>query len=103
MTIRTMLGEAIWGRLAPLLRPQKPRTGRSSLDHRTFIEAVLWLARTGTPWRDLPWGADELAYRLASPPAGPRSGTWGHITDALRVMAPADENARRTHRERQNL
>jgi transposase len=51
---RMMLTEASWGRLAPLLPPQKPRTGRPSLDHRRFLEAVLWLARTGAPWRDLP-------------------------------------------------
>ena len=44
----------MWERLAPLLPPQKPRTGRPSLDHRRFLEAVLWLARTGAPWRDLP-------------------------------------------------
>jgi transposase len=52
--IRTMLSEAMWQRLAPLLPPQKPRTGRPALDHRRFLEAVLWLARTGAPWRDLP-------------------------------------------------
>src|SRR3954464_10625268 len=49
-----MLSEAMWGRLAPLLPPQRPRAGRPSLDHRRFLEAVLWLARTGAPWRDLP-------------------------------------------------
>ena len=54
MTIRTMLNEAMWERLAPLLPSQKPWTGRPSLDHRRFLEAVLWLARTGAPWRDLP-------------------------------------------------
>lgn len=36
-----MLSEALWSRLAPLLPPQKPRTGRPALDHRTFIEAIL--------------------------------------------------------------
>ena len=41
-----MLSEAMWGRLAPLLPPQKPLTGRPSLDHRRFLEAVLWLARS---------------------------------------------------------
>ena len=44
-----MLGEAMWERLSPLLPPWKPRTGRPSLDHRRFIEAVLGLARTGAP------------------------------------------------------
>lgn len=49
-----MLTDVMWRRLSPLLPPQKPRTGRPSLDHRCIIEAVLWLARTGAPWRDLP-------------------------------------------------
>src|SRR5215211_7928736 len=49
-----MLSEAMWHRLSPLLPPQKPRTGRPAIDHRRFLEAVLWLARTGAPWRDLP-------------------------------------------------
>ena len=49
-----MLSEAMWERLSPLLPPQKPRTGRPSLDHRRFLEAVLWLGRTGASWRDPP-------------------------------------------------
>src|SRR3954449_8629190 len=61
-----MLSEAMWGHLAPLLPPQKPRTGRPALDHRRFLEAVLWLARTGAPWRDPPTPrADGPAHRLA--------------------------------------
>ena len=28
--------------------------GRPPKDHRLILDALLWLARTGAPWRDLP-------------------------------------------------
>jgi transposase len=82
-----MLSEAMWGRLAPLLPPQKPRTGRPSLDHRRFLEAVLWLARTGAPWRDLP--PELMNWRTAWRRLQRWTATdvWGRIVDALRAMA----------------
>src|SRR5882672_10934514 len=43
-----------WERLQPLLPPQKPKTGRPAHDHRTIINGLLWMLRTGAPWRDLP-------------------------------------------------
>ena len=33
-------------------KPSDP--GRSGANNRRFVEAVLWIARTGSPWRDLP-------------------------------------------------
>ena len=43
-----------WQQLEPLLPAQKPRTGRPGKDHRTIINGILWVLRTGAPWRDLP-------------------------------------------------
>lgn len=43
-----------WQHLEPLLPPQKPKTGRPAADHRRIINGMLWIARTGAPWRDLP-------------------------------------------------
>ncbi len=28
--------------------------GRKSLSHRLVLEGIFWIARTGSPWRDLP-------------------------------------------------
>jgi transposase len=43
-----------WRRLEPLLPPQRPRSGRPNHDHRRVVNGILWVLRTGAPWRDLP-------------------------------------------------
>ena len=43
-----------WRRLEPLLPPQRPRTGRPNDEHRRIVNGILWVLRTGAPWRDLP-------------------------------------------------
>ena len=52
---RFVLTDAQWAKMEPhcLGKPTDP--GRSGRDNRLFVEAVLWIVRTGaTPWRDLP-------------------------------------------------
>ena len=51
---RFVLSDARWAKMKPhcLGKPEDP--GRSGADNRLFLEAVLWIARTGSPWRDLP-------------------------------------------------
>ena len=51
---RHELTDAQWERLQPLLPPQKPHRGRPSLDHRTILNGILWISKTGAPWRDIP-------------------------------------------------
>lgn len=53
---RTLLSDAQWERIAPLLPGKVGDPGRSAADNRRFLEAVLWIARTGAGWRDLPDG-----------------------------------------------
>ena len=52
--IRTHLNDGQWARIAPDLPGKKGDPGRSAENNRRFVEAVLWIARTGAPWRDLP-------------------------------------------------
>jgi transposase len=52
--IRTVLTDAQWERIAPLLPGKKGDPGRSGEDNRRSLEGILWIVRTGAPWRDLP-------------------------------------------------
>ena len=47
------MSDAQWERVAPPLPGKPGDSGRSGNDNRGFLEAVLWIARTGSPWRDL--------------------------------------------------
>ncbi|WP_093809678.1 IS5 family transposase [Stappia sp. ES.058] len=62
---RFVLTDAQWAKIEPhcLGKPMDP--GRSGRNNRLFIEAVLWIVRTGSPWRDLPaaFGNWSTAFR----------------------------------------
>ena len=78
------LGDEQWERIAPLLPPQKPRTGRPASDHRTTLAGMLWVARTGSSWRELPehfgpWQTIHGRYQRWR-----RAGTW------QRILAPLE-------------
>ena len=52
---RGELTDTQWAKLAPLLPPQRSgRAGRPPHDHRRMVHGMLWILRTGAPWRDLP-------------------------------------------------
>ncbi len=51
---RTVLTDAMWARIEPMLPGKATDPGVTAADNRMFLEAVLWRIRTGSPWRDLP-------------------------------------------------
>ena len=85
---RHELTDAEWQRLQPLL-PPRARSGRPPKEHRTIINALLWLAKTGAPWRDLPerfgpWRTVVTRfYRWTA------SGLWSRILGELHRDADA--------------
>lgn len=65
---RMVLTDTQWEQMAPHCKGKKSDPGRSGTDNRLFLEAVLWIARTGAQWRDLPvefgkWNTIFKRYR----------------------------------------
>ena len=50
---RHRLTDAQWDLISDLF-PPAAKTGRPPTDRRTVVDAILWIMRTGAPWRDLP-------------------------------------------------
>ncbi len=51
---RTVLTDAMWARIEPMLPGKATDPGVTAADNRRFLEAVLWRIRTGSPRRGLP-------------------------------------------------
>ena len=52
---RYEISDTEWERVKDLLPPERTgKAGRPSGDNRTALNGILWIARSGAPWRDLP-------------------------------------------------
>ena len=51
---RLALSDAQWKLISGLIIGRPDQRGSTGRDNRMFVEAVLWIVRTGAPWRDLP-------------------------------------------------
>lgn len=84
---RTLLTDAQWARLAPLLPGQAHTRGVTAANTRLFVEAVLWRMRCGVSWRDLPerFGAWSTVFARFS--RWKKSGVWARALAALQDQA----------------
>jgi transposase len=48
------LSDSCWFKLEPHLPGRQGSWGGRARDNRQFINAVFWILRSGSPWRDLP-------------------------------------------------
>ncbi len=71
---RFVITERQWTLMEPHCLGKKTDPGRTGGDGRLFLEAVLWIARTGSPWRDLP----------------PDLGKWNTVFKRFRDWVKAD-------------
>jgi putative transposase len=81
--IRRGLSNADWRRIERLVPGKEGDKGRHGEDNRLFVDAVLWIARAGAPWRDLPpefgnWNSVFQRFRRWA-----KKGVWERIFNAL--------------------
>ncbi len=81
--IRRELTDAQWARIAKLVPGKEGDKGRHGEDNRLFVDAVLWVLRSGAPWRFLPdefgkWNSVYTRFMRWS-----RAGRWESLFKAL--------------------
>ncbi len=80
---RTVLRDDQWGRIEGFLPGKSTDCGVTAKNNRLFVEAVLWIIRTGSPWRDLPddfghWHRVYVRYNRWS-----KKGVWERVFKAM--------------------
>jgi transposase len=89
--VREWLRDDQFERIAALLPGKVTDPGRTAANNRLFVEAVLWIARTGSPWRDLPpqFGPWNSVYQRFA--RWSRCGVWHRVFARLAKDADFEE------------
>ena len=74
MANRHEISDQEWERVKDLLPPENSGEGRPSKPNRIMLNGMLWIAKTGAPWRDLP----------------PRFGAWQTVYSRFRLWSKND-------------
>ncbi|MCA9647513.1 MAG: IS5 family transposase [Myxococcales bacterium] len=90
MPRRGNLTDAQWEKIKELLPRDKAHGGRPWRSHRQVINAILWVLRTGAPWRDLParYGPWSTAYSRFR--RWRDEGVWRQLVAQLHASAHAN-------------
>ena len=81
---RFEISDAEWELLEPHLTGKPGQHGGIAKDNRKFINAVVWILKTGSPWRDLPpdygkWGTVHQRFIRWQ-----RRGMWKKLFEILK-------------------
>jgi transposase len=83
MRRRHAISDEQWERIEGLL-PGRPGTpGRPARDNRLFVDAVLWIGKTGAPWRDLPERFGDWNKTFRRFDRWSKKGVWQRVFEAL--------------------
>ena len=83
MAKRYELSNEQWSRIEHLLPGKKGDPGRTGDDNRLFVNAVLWVLRSGARWSDLPerYGKYKSVHKRFTRWA--KKGVWERVFESL--------------------
>ena len=83
MPRRHELTETQWEAIRDLLPGKEGDPGRSAVDNRAFVDAVVYVLKTGIPWEDLPerYGKPNSVWKRFDRWCA--SGVWERVAQAL--------------------
>lgn len=81
-----------WERLKDLLPTSKTQRGRPSQDHRQILNGILWVLRTGAPWRDMPERYGKWTTIYSRFQRWRKSGTWNKMFSDLQAALEQESN-----------
>jgi transposase len=80
---RDLMSDDEWAFHERFILAVRAPNGRKPMNHRLVLDGVFWIARTGSPWRDLPeefgkWSSVYRQFRRWT-----LAGLWEQILEAL--------------------
>ncbi|MDP7214631.1 MAG: IS5 family transposase, partial [Rhodospirillales bacterium] len=72
-----------WDKIKGLVPGKVTDCGVTAHDNRLFVDGVLWIARTGSPWRDLPSGFGKWNSVYIRFSRWAKKGVWENLFKAL--------------------
>lgn len=91
MQRRHELKDSEWEKIENILPGRIGTVGKPAKNNRDFVNGVIWIARTGAPWRDLPerygkWNSVWRRFRRWA-----ITGIWDKLFKMLSIEADLEE------------
>jgi len=83
MRHRHAISDESWERIRDLLPGKSGDPGVTAADNRLFVDAVMWIAKTGAPWRDLPERFGDWYNTWKRFGRWAKKGVWQRVFEAF--------------------
>ena len=80
---RKLIRDEQWEQIRDILPGKASDPGVTAKDNRLFVEAVLWIARTCAPWRDLPLEFGNWHSTFTRFSRWGKKGVWQRVVEAV--------------------